>query len=160
MAVFTLRGTIEAKWLTSAPASLAAPAIATELNTGTDIVVGGASVSERLATMAGWTTTPGTIEAPGADTMVTPTIPGETDLGTGSLTYYIDDTTYPIDTLLAEGATGWIVLMPEGETAGNHSTVISVEVTTNQIDWQVDNQPATFTVTLSKTGQTEGALAA
>lgn len=159
MAVLTLRGNIEAVWLTSAPANLAAPTQA-EINAGTDIVTGAASVAERMADLAGWNVSPNVIEAPGADTLSTPTIPGETDLGQGTLTYYIDDTTYPIDTLLAEGASGWICLMPYGQTAGNHSTVIAVEVLTNQVDWQIQNQPATFTVELSKTGQTEGATGA
>ena len=80
MAVTVLRGTMTAKSLTSAP-TLAAPKIATELNTGVDII-GATGAGERLAAMDGWGIDVSEIPAPGADSLDTPSIPGEITLGT------------------------------------------------------------------------------
>lgn len=160
MANFALRGTMQAVYKAGAIAVDTAPTQAELTTAVTDLIVGAGSVGERMADLADWNITTSTIPAPGADTFDTPTITGETDLGEPSMTFYIDPAVHPIDTALAEDVTGKIVLMPEGIGSGKLSLVCACTVQTNQVDWQVDNAPATYTVTFARTSAVEGVQAA
>ena len=151
---------MQAVYKAGAIASDIAPTQAELTTAVTDLIVGAGSVGERMAQLEGWNTVTATIPAPGADTFNTPTIAGETDLGEPTMQFYIDPAVHPIDTALAEAVTGKIVLMPEGIGSGKLSLVCAIEVSTNQVDWQVDNAPATYTVTFQRTSAVEGVQAA
>lgn len=163
MARQTFRSNIALRWLDSAPANLAAPT-QVELTPGagiTDILGAAGADGEGLMSMDGWDTSPSDIGVPDAASMDTATIPGEVTLGSGSLTYYMDDTTTTIQDLFVGGTTtGYLVIMPFGQGSGEYCTVISARCQKNSPDYQVGNAAGTFTVSFSKSSVTEGTQAA
>ena len=159
MALTAMRGTMEAWWNVAAPASLTAPSAAAVL-AYTDILHGTGSDGECLADMDGWGRNVGTVAIPDACSLTTKTIPGENTLGVGSLTYYLDDTTTPIKDLFTIGLVGHVILAPIGVVSTLRSVIAKVTVLTNQVNYAVANEGATFTVTFSKTSQTNGIFAA
>ena len=159
MALDTIRGVLEVKWDDSAGApTLAAPKIATELNTWVDALKGTGD-GECIQSMDGWGITPGFIDVPNACSKITGKIAGETDLGEPTITYYLDDTTTSIRDMLAVGTAGYMCWMVSGETVGYRSQVDQLTVIENQVDYTVDNAPATWTVKFSRQAKTEGLLA-
>jgi len=155
----TMRENIAIRWLTTAPADPAAPTQA-EITAGTDIVTGASADGEVLADLDGWSTSTSDISVPDAGSLNTGTIKGDRALGQASLTYYLDTDSLTIHNLLAEDEEATVVLMPFGEGAGEVCTVVNVRVNQNEPDYQVGNNGATFTVTFSKSLQTEGVQAA
>jgi hypothetical protein len=78
-------------------------------------------------------------------------IPGEDTADTSSLTFYEDDTTNPIKTLLAKGTEGFVVFFPYGiggadPIAGDEAEVWPVSVASNTREWSAANDPARYMV--------------
>lgn len=162
MALQTIRGNLAINWHTTKPTNLDAPSVAGDpiISAPTDVLKGTGSDGECLSDMSGWDRTVNTIPIPGGCSLNTATIPGEVQAGTGMFKYYYDDTTTPIKDLFTVGLTGYLLLAPYGATAGQRSTVCLVTVLSNQVDYEIANQGATFTVMFSKASQTEGVIVA
>lgn len=162
MALQTIRGHVAINWHVTAPTNLNAPSVAGDaiISAPTDVLKGTGSDGECLQSMSPWQKDVSTISIPSACSLQTSTIPGPQVPGQDSLTYYFDDTTTPIKDLFTPGTTGYLLFAPYGATAGQRSSVCLVEVLSNQIDYEIANQGATFTVTFSKTSQTEGRIVA
>jgi hypothetical protein len=93
-------------------------------------------------------------------------IPGEDTGDDSSMTFYEDDTSNPIQALLAKGTEAYIVLFPYGISAtdpqaGDECEVWPVSVASNTREWSAGNDPARYMVefTLSAPPDTSAVVA-
>lgn len=107
-------------WYLPAVANLAAPTAA-EFTAGQDITPG-------MQSLSGFTSSNQAIDTPDADVSFTSNIPGEDRPEASSLTYYEDQLTDAIRTLLPELTIGYIVICPKGKVATKPAEVWPIRV--------------------------------
>jgi hypothetical protein len=138
MAEYFRRG-VSAVHFTTVLSSLTSPSIA-------EIDANGEDLTARLGEMTGWEFANSPIPTPKLSTTFTTTIPGEDTTPNPEMVFYDSDETDDVRTILAKGATGWVVLCPYGYTATKASRVFPVTVTGANDDWTLGNEAAKFTV--------------
>lgn len=106
-------------WL-PACANTASPTRA-ELNAGTDL-------TPEIATTGNWGIISGSIDAPDLATLFTAQIAGKVTIDGPTIDMYADATSADVRTLLPRGTTGFVVKLPEGDTAGRKCDVFAVKV--------------------------------
>ena len=160
MSAFIQRGSIEGRFLTTAPADLTAITLA-GYNAGTDIIHGDAASAECLHEFDGLSTSQETIEYGDACSLDDKTLRGRRQLGTAVLRYVQDTTTNTIKNFLTEGLEGFLVFALAGdETAGAEYTVIGVSVLQNpEPMFNLALGPSRYEVSMSKSSQQEGVFA-
>lgn len=156
MARNTIRGNAVVRYHSSAPATLAAISVATELGTN----VTGVAEAEALMGMEGWESTPSTINVPDVLSLTTGNIPGETTFGTGTLMYYTDDTTNAVWDLLLEQVAGHLSIWPFDDQAADVYTIFSIEVISRTRALTTGNEAETHTISMSIGSRTEGTAVA
>src|ERR1044072_6848304 len=92
-------------------------------------------------------------------------IPGEDTVDTSSFRFYEDKTSNPIRTVLAKGATGYIVIFPAGPVGaspaiGDKAEVWPVTVASNARAYSAGNEAASYNVVLSNTAPPKDATLA
>lgn len=116
---FTSRGSTRAYWLTTV-ANPAAPS-RSELNAGTDL-------SRELADWDGWSEEPELLSAPDLANRRTRQVVGPIEPGSPTITMYMSKTGTDARSLMAEGATGYMVFMDGGDVAGQKMDLYPVTV--------------------------------
>mgnify|MGYP003575951474 CR=1 FL=1 len=92
------------------------------------------------------------IETPDMESTFVSKIPGDDSATDSSLTFYEDDTTDDIETALAKGTTGFIIICRKGKTAGTKGMdVHPVRVASNSPAITADNEAAKIMVKFSIT---------
>ena len=161
MARFTIRGNTAVRYHATAPASLTAISVGSDL----DDDYRGVAEAEALVSMEGWESSASTINVPDILSLTTGNIPGETTFGTATLTYYTDDTTNAIWAAQTEGTTGYIsiwpgVANPTTPGSGEDYTIFSVEVISRSRALTTGNEAETHTISYAIKSRTEGTSAA
>lgn len=148
MAKFFRRGRTKVFWVpTIASAALIPTAI--EVNAGTNMT---ASVAD----MAGFAFTNSPIPTPTLDATFTTNIPGEDTAEESSLTFYEDTATNTLQTTLAKGTEGNIVIFPTGTAgaspaAGDKAEVWPAQSTGPTREYSMGNDPARWMVRFAMT---------
>lgn len=137
MARYFRRGKSKMKYL-PAIANQAAPT-APELSAGTDLTGSIADVNG-----FGYNNSP--IATPDLNSTFTSSIPGEDTTDDSSITFYDDDTSTTIRTLLAKGITGFICRQPYGQVSAKRCEIWPVTSTGVNDVWTVGNDAAQFVV--------------
>jgi hypothetical protein len=137
MARYFRRGKSKVRFL-PAVANAAAPT-AGELTAGTDLTVS-------IADIAGFGYNNGPIATPDLNSTFTSSIPGEDTTDDSSITFYDDDTSTTIRTLLAKGVSGYIMRMPYGQVTAKRAEIWPVTSTGVNDTWSTGNDAAQFQV--------------
>ena len=154
MGYFVLKGTGKVRWVTAAPATLAAPTVA-EFNAGT-------SLDSLLNEVSGLTATAQFIDAPVLASRIDAKISGTQQLTDTVLTFLDDNASSTVRTaLLTSGTTGYLLVAPHGITATKRSRVWPAETAGLNDIITVSNEPHKFSVAFGITSApTDGTIAA
>lgn len=130
-----------------------APAVSNKAAPTTAEVTAGTDLTPQFAEIAGFEFSNSPIGTPDLTSTFTKQIGGEDTAPASSITFYEDDTTNPIKTLLAKGVTGFVLLYPYTQTpaATEDVEVWPVVVTSNVRQWGVGNDPARYVVSFAIT---------
>ncbi len=134
-------GTRKIYWL-PACANYLAPTRA-ELNAGTDL-------SAEVAAMAGWSVTSAMVDTPDMGSRFTSQVPGRLTSSDNSVTVYTSNNSADARTLLLRDTNGFIVLLWEGDVAGQKMDVFPVRITAQGMDTTVDD-PGQVTISFAAT---------
>lgn len=132
MAQFTLDGTIEVAFVTTEPASLAAPTAA-EIAAGVDVV--GSDQNEQLNEIEGFEEQPTVLPVEGYDSNLVGTVSGQQTVPESKLTFVKDTTVETIWSALSKGTTGWLIFMPYGDSTGSFCRTFAVTVSSRVPRW-------------------------
>ena len=78
-------------------------------------------LSGAIADIAGWSLANSPIDTPDMGSTLTTSIPGEDKADSSSLTFYEDQVTDTIETLLKKGVRGFVVIMRKGDIPASKS---------------------------------------
>lgn len=142
MSRYFRRGTTKIYYAPSI-ANLDAPTVA-ELAAGTEL---GCEVAD----IAGFAFKNSPIDVPDMCSTFVKNIPGEDKADASSMTFYEDDASNPIKSLLAKAVEGFVVFFPYGVTggspaAGDDCEVWPISVASNTREWKAGNEAAKFMV--------------
>lgn len=111
-------------------------------------------LSTSISDIAGWSLANSPIDTPDMGSTLTTNIPGEDKADSSSLTFYEDQVTDTIETLLKKGVVGFIVIMRKGDIPDSKSMdVFPIRVAGRAPAYSAGNDPAKFTVTFAISGQ-------
>lgn len=122
------------------------PAIANQSAPSSGEMTAGTDLTPSIADVGGFGYSNSPIATPDLASTFTTSIPGEDTTDDSSITFYDDDTSSAVRTLLAKGVTGFIVRMPYGQIATRRAEVWPVTSTGVNDEWTTGNDPARFTV--------------
>ncbi|MDX3527139.1 hypothetical protein P1P75_11965 [Streptomyces sp. ID05-39B] len=136
---FNRKGTTQIKFL---------PTIAsTELLPTRTEITAGTEYTGQIAALDGWSLENQPIETPDMASTFVSKIGGDDSASDSSLTLYEDDTVDDIETDLAKGTSGYIVIFSKGDVAANKGMdVFPVTVVSNSKAYTADNEAAKVTV--------------
>lgn len=144
MARFQRKGVTKVLWATTIASATLQPTLAE--------VTGATDYSGKLAAVEGFSLENQLIETPDLDSTYVSKIPGDDAAEDSSLTFYEDDATDTLETALAKGTVGYVLICRKGKAAGTKGMdVYKVRVASNSASITVDNEPAKITVKLAIT---------
>ena len=108
-----------------------------EMNAGTDL-------SAEVSGLNGWSVSSATVDTPDMGSRFTSQVPGRLTSATNEITCYTSQNSNDARTLLVRDANGFVVLLWEGDIAGQKMDVIPVRIMSQAMDATVDN-PGTCT---------------
>ncbi|MEV2259215.1 hypothetical protein OG473_39775 (plasmid) [Streptomyces anulatus] len=115
-------------------------------------ITGATDYTKQIAAVDGFSIENQEIETPDMDSTFVSKIPGDDSAADSSLTFYEDDTTDLIETELAKGTTGFILIARKGKAASDKGLdVYPVRVASNSATVTADNEAAKITVRFSIT---------
>ncbi|MDX3343504.1 hypothetical protein PV409_36705 [Streptomyces sp. ME02-6979.5a] len=115
-------------------------------------VTGAEDYTKAIAAVDGFSIENQEIETPDMDSTFVAKIPGDDSAADSSLTFYEDDTTDDIETALAKGTTGFIIICRKGKAASTAGMdVYPVRVASNSATITADNEAAKIAVRFSIT---------
>jgi DNA polymerase III sliding clamp (beta) subunit (PCNA family) len=115
-------------------------------------VTGATDYTKQVAAVDGFALENQEIETPDMDSTFVSKIPGDDSASDSSLTFYEDDTTDTIETDLAKGTTGFILICRKGKSGGTKGMdVYPVRVASNSAALTADNEAAKIVVRFSIT---------
>lgn len=136
---FNRKGTTRIKFLPTIAASSMIPT-RTEISAGTDLTDG-------IRSIDGWALENQPIETPDMGSTFVSKIDGDDSAADSSLGFYEDNTLDDIETDLAKGTVGYIVIFSKGKTAGSKGMdVFPIVVVSNSKGYSTDNEAAKITV--------------
>lgn len=138
---YTPPGNRKYYFITSA-ASYTSPTRA-EMAAGTDL-------SAEVATVTGWELAGATIDAPDLATGFVAQVSARTTAAASEIDFWASSTSADVRTVLTRGTTGFIIILPEGDIAGQKMEVWPVKVTSMFLDSDMEN-PAKVHVQFSVT---------
>lgn len=139
MARFNRKGTTKILFLETIAAPTMIPT-STELTAGTDY-------TDQINAIEGFSISNTPIETPDMASTFVSKIDGDDSAEDSSLTFYEDDTLADIETDLAKGTAGFVVILSKGNTAGDKGMdVYPVKVASNSKAYTTDNEAAKITV--------------
>jgi hypothetical protein len=136
---FMRRGITRILWLKSvaAPTKIPTRAELTSPNT-TDL-------TEAISDVDGWALTNESIETPDMASTFSSSIPGNDKADNSSLTFYEDQLSDEVETLLPKGATGFLVFLRKGDVPGSKSMdSFPVQVASRSAQYNAGNEAAKF----------------
>lgn len=107
-----------------------------EINSGTDL-------SAELSAMTGWSVTSATVDTPDMGSRFTSQVPGRLTSATNDLTLYNSQNSNDGRTLLVRDTNGFIIVLWEGDVAGQKMDVFPVRVSSSAPDSATENPGAT-----------------
>jgi hypothetical protein len=108
---------------------------------------GGTNLTPAIAEVDGWSQTNNTIETPDMADTFDSKIPGSDAADDSSITFYEDEDTNTIETALAKGTTGYVVILRKGDVPASQSMdVFPVRVASQSPQYTADNEAAKFMV--------------
>lgn len=115
-------------------------------------VTGAEDYTKAIAAVDGFSIENQEIDTPDMDSTFVAKIPGDDSAADSSLTFYEDDTTDDIETDLAKGTTGFIIICRKGKAASTTGMdVYPVRVASNSATITADNEAAKIAVRFSIT---------
>ena len=142
MARFNRKGTTKIVWVDT----IADP---TYLPTATELT-GGTDYTKQIAAVDGFSIENQEIETPDMASTFVGKIPGDDSAADSSLTFYEDDTTDTIETDLAKGTVGFVVICRKGKApSAKGMDVYPVRVASNSPTISADNEAAKLMVKFS-----------
>ena len=106
--------------------------------------------TKKIAAVDGFSLENQEIETPDMDTTFVSKIPGDDQAADSSLTFYEDDTTDTIETDLAKGTVGFVIICRKGKAASSKGMdVHPVRVASNSPAISADNEAAKIMVKFS-----------
>jgi hypothetical protein len=115
-----------------------------ELNAGTDL-------SAQISALTGWAMVANMVDTHDMGSKFTSQVGGRLTSAANDITCYLSQNSIDARSLLPRGATGYIVLLWEGDVPGNKMTIFPVTVTSQAPDTVTDNPgTATFSFAASR----------
>lgn len=146
MARFNRKGTTKIYYLPTIAATTLIP-------TSTEIA-GGTDYTPLITAIDGWSLENQPIETPDMASTFVSKIGGDDSAADSSLTFYEDLTADDIETDLAKGTSGYIVIFSKGKATGNKGMdVFPVTVVSNSKAYTADNEAAKITVQFTVTAR-------
>lgn len=133
---------------------LKAIAAATNVPTRAELTGGPGStdLSKLISDVEGWALENTPLETPDLGNTFASSIPGEDKAATSSLTFYEDLSSEVVETLLAKGVEGFIVILRKGDVAGSKSLdSFPVRVASRAAAYSTGTEPAKFKVVFAVT---------
>ncbi|MFI1161361.1 hypothetical protein [Streptomyces sioyaensis] len=144
MARFNRKGTIKILFTDTIAATSYLPTSA-EMTGATDY-------TKQILAVDGFSLENQEIETPDMDSTFVSKIPGDDQAADSSLTFYEDDATDTIETDLAKGTVGFVIICRKGKTASSKGMdVFPVRVASNSPTISADNEAAKIMVKFSIT---------
>ncbi|MEU1078526.1 MULTISPECIES: hypothetical protein [unclassified Streptomyces] len=110
-------------------------------------ITGATKLTDAIAAVDGFALENQTIETPDLGSSFTSKISGEDQAADSSLTFYEDDTDETLETALAKGSTGFVIILRKGDVpASNSMDVYPVTVASKSSMITVDNEAAKWQV--------------
>jgi hypothetical protein len=120
---------------------------ATTLIPTTTEISGGTDYTQQINAIDGWSLENQPIETPDMASTFVSKIGGDDSAADSSLTFYEDSTLDDVETDLAKGTTGYVVIFSKGKTTGAKGMdVFPVTVVSNSKAYTTDNEAAKITV--------------
>jgi hypothetical protein len=146
MARFIRKGTTKIYFLPTIAATTLIPTTA-EITAGTDY-------TEQITAIDGWSLENQPIETPDMASTFVSKIGGDDSAADSSLTFYEDNTLDDVETDLAKGTSGYVVIFSKGKTTGNKGMdVFPATVVSNSKAYTADNEAAKITVQFTITAR-------
>ncbi|MGW1878433.1 phage tail tube protein [Streptomyces sp. NPDC001975] len=143
---FMRRGITKILWLTKvASAGLVATRAEISAPNATDL-------TEAISDVDGWSLTNEAIETPDMASTFSSSIPGNDKAENSSITFYEDQLSDTIETLLPKGAVGYVVFLRKGDIPGSKSMdTFQVQVASRTAQYNAGNEAAKFQAVFSIT---------
>lgn len=139
MARFNRKGITKIYYLPTIAAPTLIPTDA-EITAGTDW-------TQHIHTIDGWSLENTPIETPNMEDTFVSKIDGDDSAADSSLGFYEDSVTDEVETELAKGTAGFVVIFSKGKTAGNKGMdVFPTKVASNSKQYTADNEAAKINV--------------
>lgn len=136
---FNRKGTTKIHYLPTIAATTLIPTTA-EITAGTDW-------TQYIHSIDGWNLENSPIETPDMASTFVSKIEGDDNAADSSLGFYEDSVTDTVETDLAKGTTGYVVIFSKGKTAGSKGMdVFPIKVASNSKTYSTDNEAAKINV--------------
>lgn len=143
---FNRKGTTKISFLPTIAATNLIPTLAE--------ITGGTDYTGQISAMDGWSLENQPIETPDMASTFVSKIGGDDSAADSSLTFYEDSTLDDIETDLAKGTSGFIVIFSKGKgSASKGMDVFPVTVVSNSKSYSTDNEAAKITVQFTITAR-------
>ncbi|GAA2513519.1 hypothetical protein ACIP8U_34775 [Streptomyces pseudovenezuelae] len=114
----------------------------------------GTDLSPAISDIEGFAVENTPIDTPDLATEFTGNIPGEDKADNSSLTFYEDKVDNALETLLAKGVEGYVVILRKGDIPGSKSMdIFPVRVGSRSSTYTTASEPAKFKVSFNVTGK-------
>ncbi|WP_093803893.1 hypothetical protein [Streptomyces sp. Wb2n-11] len=115
---------------------------------------GGSNLTEYIAGLDGWTQTNNVIETPDMADTFDSKIPGSDAADDSSMTFYEDEESATLETTLAKGTSGYVVILRKGDVPASASMdIFPVRVASQSPQYTADNEAAKFVVNFTITSR-------
>ncbi|MCH0562143.1 hypothetical protein [Streptomyces sp. MUM 2J] len=109
-------------------------------------------LTEAISDVDGWSLTNEAIETPDMASTFSSSIPGNDKADNSSITFYEDQLSDTIETLLPKGASGFVVFLRKGDVPGSKSMdTFPVQVASRAAQYNAGNEAAKFQAIFSIT---------
>jgi hypothetical protein len=109
-------------------------------------------LTEAVSDVDGWSLTNEAIETPDMASTFSSSIPGNDKADNSSITFYEDQVSDAIETLLSKGAVGFVVFLRKGDIPGSKSMdVFPAQVASRAAQYNAGNEAAKFQAVFSIT---------
>lgn len=143
---FNRKGTTKIYFLPTIASASLLPTTA-EITSGTDY-------TDQINAIEGWALENQPIETPDMASTFVSKIGGDDSAADSSLTFYEDSELDDVETELAKGTSGFVVIFSKGKTSGNKGMdVFPVTIVSNSKAYTADNEAAKITVQFTITAR-------
>ncbi len=117
-------------------------------------LTGGTDLSGAVADISGWSLANSPIDTPDLGSTLTTSIPGEDKADASTLTFYEDQLSEKVETLLTKDVVGFIAILRKGDIPASKSLdIFPIRVASRAPSYSTSSDPAKFVVTFSISGE-------